>query len=169
MTMRTKAARVVLASSLAAAGFVATPVAVRAASETPEVLRPGLAVLQTLRQGLEALQLTTDQKAQIRQILQARKEELREAHERTFTTRQAVLEAIHRDTVEGPLIRARVSEAAEAAADAAVLRARVRAEVRAVLTAEQRQMADAQRQRFQALAGRVRAAVRAFVDQSTGS
>jgi Spy/CpxP family protein refolding chaperone len=169
MTMRTRTTQALLALTVAGAGIVVAPSAVRAAGEGPDVLRPGLAVLQTIREGLQALDLSTDQKARIRQILHARRGEIREAHDRVFAARQSVLDAIHQDTVDEALIRARVSEGAEATAEAAVLRARVRAEVRAVLTAEQRRTADAQRARFQALAGRVRAAVRAFVEESIGS
>ena len=164
MRMRTTTAAI-LAVSLAGA-LLAAPVAVRAAGEGPEAFRPGLAVLRSLRDGIHALDLSSEQKTRIREILRGRKHELREAHDRAFTAKQAVQDAIHQDTVDEALIRQRVQEAAEAAADVAVLHAHLRADVRAVLTAEQRRTADAQRARFRALIGRVRAAVRAFVDES---
>jgi Spy/CpxP family protein refolding chaperone len=90
-----------------------------------------------------ALGLTDAQDQQIKAILRSHREELGAVLERLRTAHDSVSQVVRQDDVDEALIRGRVQQATGALADLAVLHARVHHEVAAVLTAEQRQKAEA--------------------------
>ena len=104
--------------------------------------------LAMMRFGLGQLGLSTEQKQQVRSLLQERAAEFKSLGAQLRTARRAVNSAIANDETEGA-IRAASAEVAKVEADMAVLRAAVRKQVFAVLTPEQQ--AKAKELRLRAL------------------
>ena len=86
---------------------------------------------------LRRLDLTETQRAQVRQVMDGHRDELRAVGERLAAARKAQHDAVTAATLDEQAVRAKSAELAEVMADAAVLRARVHSEVFAVLTPEQ--------------------------------
>lgn len=92
---------------------------------------------------MRELDLTTQQRAQVKGILRSHRQEFQEIVERLHGVHEAVGEIAHRESVDEAAIRESVRGAVDPLGDLAVLHARVRHEIAGVLTAEQRQKADA--------------------------
>jgi periplasmic protein CpxP/Spy len=88
------------------------------------------------------LDLTDEQKAEIREILESHADEIKEAREAVAEKRQALRDLVHTDDVRARAIQRAADALGEAIGDAAVLRAEIRAEIRDVLTKEQQEQAD---------------------------
>jgi Spy/CpxP family protein refolding chaperone len=89
------------------------------------------------------LGLTPEQKARVKGILRSHREEFHEITERLHGVHDAVRQVAHQDAVDEAAIREKVGAAVEPLGDLAVLHARVRHEIHGVLTAEQREKAEA--------------------------
>jgi len=86
---------------------------------------------------LRQLDLTEDQRAQVRQVMDSHRDELRASGERVMAAHRAQNDAVTAAQFDEQAVRAKAAELAAAEADAAVLRAKVHSEVFAVLTPEQ--------------------------------
>ena len=86
---------------------------------------------------LRQLDLTDDQRAQVRQVMDSHRDELRAIGERLMAAHRAQRDAVTAAQFDEQAVRTRAAELAAAEADAAVLRAKVHSEVFAVLTPEQ--------------------------------
>jgi Spy/CpxP family protein refolding chaperone len=98
---------------------------------------------------LRQLDLSEEQRAQVRQVMEGHRDELRAVGERLRAAHQAQEVAVTAAQFDEGAVRARSAELAAVEADAAVLHARVHSEVFAVLTPEQQAKAaelKAQRQ-----------------------
>jgi periplasmic protein CpxP/Spy len=98
---------------------------------------------------LRQLNLTEQQRAQVRSIMESHQQEFRANGERMREAHRALHQVVTAPTVDESAIRAASSNLAEVMADGAVLRARVHSEVYALLTPEQRQRATELRQQFE--------------------
>jgi periplasmic protein CpxP/Spy len=98
---------------------------------------------------LRQLDLTDQQRAQVRTIMESHQQEFRALGERMREAHRALNQAVTAPAVDEGAIRAASATLAEAQADGAVLRARVHAEVFNVLTPEQQQRAGQLRQQFE--------------------
>lgn len=104
--------------------------------------------LLALHHAKQELGLTTDQEKQIKGILRSHREEFEGIVERLHAGHEAVRQAGDQATFDEAAIRDRVAEAVAPLGDLAVLHARVHREIGAVLTAEQRQKAEAFREKL---------------------
>jgi protein CpxP len=98
---------------------------------------------------LRGLDLTEDQHAQVRQVMQSHRDEFRAVGERLRAAERAQQDAVTATPFDENAVRARAAEVAAVQADEAVLRAKVHSDVFAVLTPEQQAKAaelKAQRQ-----------------------
>jgi len=98
---------------------------------------------------LRGLDLTEDQQAQVRQVMQSHRDEFRAVGERLRAAERAQQDAVTATPFDENAVRARAAEVAAVQADEAVLRAKVHSDVFAVLTPEQQAKAaelKAQRQ-----------------------
>jgi protein CpxP len=86
---------------------------------------------------LRQLDLTDDQRAQVRQVMDSHRDELRAIGERVRAAHRAQRDAVTAAQFDEQAVRTRAAELAAAEADAAVLHAKVHSEVFAVLTPEQ--------------------------------
>jgi Spy/CpxP family protein refolding chaperone len=86
---------------------------------------------------LRGLDLTEDQRAQVRQIMQGHRDEFRAVGERLQAAHRAQQDAVEATPFDENAVRARAADVAAIQADAVVLRAKVRSDVFAVLTPEQ--------------------------------
>jgi Spy/CpxP family protein refolding chaperone len=86
---------------------------------------------------LRGLDLTEDQRAQVRQVMQSHRDEFRAVGERLRAAQRAQQDAVTATPFDEQAVRARAAEVAAAQADEAVLRAKVHSDVFAVLTPEQ--------------------------------
>jgi periplasmic protein CpxP/Spy len=86
---------------------------------------------------LRGLDLTEDQRAQVRQIMQGHRDEFRAVSERLQAAHRAQQDAVTATPFDENAVRARAADVAAIQADAAVLRAKVHSDVFAVLTPEQ--------------------------------
>lgn len=86
---------------------------------------------------LRQLELTEDQRAQVRQVMDSHRDELRAIGERVMAAHRAQRDAVTAAQFDEQAVRTRAAELAAAEADAAVLHAKVHSEVFAVLTPEQ--------------------------------
>ena len=86
---------------------------------------------------LRGLDLTDDQRAQVRQVMEGHRDELRAISERVMAAHRAQDDAITAAQFDEQAVRAKSAELAAVEADAAVLRAKLHSEVFAVLTPEQ--------------------------------
>ena len=86
---------------------------------------------------LRQLDLSDEQRAQVRQVLESHREELRAVGQKLRAARRAQAEAATAAQFDEQAVRTRAAELAAVSADAAVLRARVHSEVFAVLTPDQ--------------------------------
>jgi Spy/CpxP family protein refolding chaperone len=84
------------------------------------------------------LNLTDSQKEQVKNILNAHREETRALADRARAAHQAVEEAVAAETFNEGTVRARAADAAAVDADMAVARANVYAQVLQILTADQK-------------------------------
>jgi periplasmic protein CpxP/Spy len=86
---------------------------------------------------LRQLDLTDEQRAQVRQVMDSHRDELRAIGERVMAAHGAQRAAVTAPQFDEQAVRTRAAELAAAEADAAVLQAKVHSEVFAVLTPEQ--------------------------------
>ncbi len=86
---------------------------------------------------LRQLDLTDDQRAQVRQVMDSHRDELRAVGERVRAAHRAQNDAVNAAQFDEQVVRTRAAELAAVQADAAVLQAKVHSEVFAVLTPEQ--------------------------------
>ena len=86
---------------------------------------------------LRGLDLTEDQRAQVRQIMQGHRDEFRAVEQRLQAAHRAQQEAVEATPFDENAVRARAADVAAIQADAVVLRAKVHSDVFAVLTPEQ--------------------------------
>lgn len=110
------------------------------------LLRPGDAA-RPLRMRASRLGLTDEQKAQMKAVAQAHRDQWRALAERAVTARQALRQAVTADAIDEAAIRLRSADVAAAEADIAIARAHARAEMFKVLTPEQQEKAKALRYR----------------------
>lgn len=97
---------------------------------------------------LRALDLTAEQKTEVKSILRSHRQEFREAADRLRAVHESVGKVAHQETIDEAAIRAGVAQALQPLGDLAVLHAKVQHEIHAVLTPEQRQKAEAMREKF---------------------
>lgn len=86
---------------------------------------------------LRGLDLTDDQRAQVRQVMQNHRDEFRAVGERLRAAERAQQDAITATPFDEQAVRARAAEVAAIQADEAVLRAKVHSDVFALLTPDQ--------------------------------
>ena len=86
---------------------------------------------------LRQLDLTDEQRAQVRQVMESHRDELRAVGERVMAAHRAQEDAVTAPQFDEQVIRAKSAELAAVEADAAVLRAKLHSEVFALLTPEQ--------------------------------
>ena len=96
---------------------------------------------------LQALNLTDDQKAQVRSVMESQRDQMQAMMQRQGPAHEALQAAIETSPLDESLIRARSAELAAVEADAAVLRARVRSEIVSLLTPEQQDAVSQMRAR----------------------
>jgi Spy/CpxP family protein refolding chaperone len=97
---------------------------------------------------LRALDLTDEQKTEVKSILRSHRQEFKDAAERLRAVHESVGKVAHQETIDEAAIRAGVAQALQPLGDLAVLHAKVQHEIHAVLTPEQRQKAEALREKF---------------------
>ena len=98
---------------------------------------------------LRQLDLTDEQRAQVRQVMESHRDEQRAIGERVMAAHRAQEDAVTAPQFDEQVIRTKSAELAAVEADAAVLQAKVHSEVFALLTPEQQAKAaelKAQRQ-----------------------
>jgi periplasmic protein CpxP/Spy len=116
----------------------------------PGMRRPGPGgpgLLGDIGLPLPMLNLSDEQKQQVKTVVDAHHDELRQLAGRIGPAHQALRQAMDTVPVDESLIRARTAELSAAEADGNVLRARVRAEILALLTPEQQQAVSQMRER----------------------
>ena len=86
---------------------------------------------------LRGLDLTEEQRAQVRQIMQGHRDEFRAVEQRLQAAHRAQQDAVEATPFDENAVRARAADVAAIQADAVVLRAKVHSDVFAVLTPEQ--------------------------------
>lgn len=87
--------------------------------------------------GFRELDLTDDQKAQVKTIVDSHQAEFQAVGEKMRAARNGMQALIEADMLDEAAVRAKSIEVAAAEADAAILNAKVRAQTLQVLTAEQ--------------------------------
>ena len=86
---------------------------------------------------LRQLDLTDDQRAQVRQVMDNHRDGLRAVGERVRAAHRAQNDAVNAAQFDEQVVRTRAADLAAVQADVAVLQAKVHSEVFAVLTPEQ--------------------------------
>lgn len=86
------------------------------------------------------LGVTEEQRAEIKAVVQAHREELVPAIKAAITRRQALREAVLADSPDEQSIRTAADELGKAVGDAAVIASRIAGEVKPILTQEQKTM-----------------------------
>ena len=114
----------------------------------------GVLPLAMIRRGLAQLDLSQEQKAQIRGIIEQHRQEFQALSQRAVPGRRALADAV--SSGDEGIIRQRVSELSAVQLDEALLAAKVRADVFKVLTPEQREKAAALRTKAEARVDRMR-------------
>jgi periplasmic protein CpxP/Spy len=114
---------------------------------------------------LRQLDLTDEQRAQVRQVMESHRDELRAIGEKLGAAHRAQNDAATAAPFDEQVVRAKAADVAAVAADAAVLHARVHSEVFAVLTPEQQAKAAELRAQRQARREQMRGQVRERVKQ----
>jgi Spy/CpxP family protein refolding chaperone len=148
MTITRIPAAVLLAAALSAA-FAADAFAVPGRPLAPA--GPAAIVLEAI----ERLDLSAAQRAEIRDIVGAHREELRGELAAVRSARSDLFDQIHADAFDEAAVRAQAAAVAAAEAELAVTRAGLVHELRAVLTEEQRQEVAAMRDTAKSLVGTV--------------
>jgi protein CpxP len=87
--------------------------------------------------GFRQLDLTDDQKAQLKKIAEARRNDFEAAGQKVRAAREGMQALIEADSINESAIRAKSAEIAAAEADVMILNAKVRQESLQVLTSEQ--------------------------------
>lgn len=87
--------------------------------------------------GFRELDLSDDQKAQVKSIVDSHQAEFKAVGDKMRAAREGMRALIEADTLDEAAVRAKSVEVAAAEADAAILNAKVRAQTLQVLTAEQ--------------------------------
>lgn len=87
--------------------------------------------------GFRQLDLSDDQKAQVKSIMDSHQAEFKAAGEKVGAAREALRTLLQADAIDETAIRAKSVEVANAEADASILGAKVRAQTLQVLTSEQ--------------------------------
>jgi periplasmic protein CpxP/Spy len=118
-------------------------------------------VMRLLRQ----LDLTDDQRAQVRQVMDSHRDALKAIGDRLQAAHRAQNDAVTAAQFDEQLVRAKAADLAAVMADAAVLHAKVHGEVFAVLTPEQQAKAAELKAQFQARAEQFRKQVRERVKE----
>jgi periplasmic protein CpxP/Spy len=114
---------------------------------------------------LRQLDLSDEQRAQVRQVMDSHRDELRAIGEKLGAAHRAQNEAATAVPFDEQVVRAKAADVAAVAADAAVLHARVHSEVFAVLTPEQQAKAAELKAQRQARREQMRERVRERVKQ----
>jgi Spy/CpxP family protein refolding chaperone len=105
---------------------------------------------------VQRLDLSIEQRAQVRSILERHRSTARSEREALRAVRRAQFEAVHSAAFDEERIRAAAADTARAQVDLVVTRARIASEMRALLTAEQRQELDEMLAEARARAERMR-------------
>lgn len=100
------------------------------------LIRDGLKRLIALR---DELNVTDEQRAHIRQVVQSRREELVPAVKNVMSKRQALQQAVLAESPDEEAIRAAADELGKSIGEAALVVSKVAAEVKPILTEEQKQ------------------------------
>ena len=108
----------------------------------------GMSPLAGLGLAVGRLDLTEEQRAQFRTIMQSHVTDWKELTDRMSKARQALNAAVAADIPDEPSIRERSAAVAAVQADLAVVRAKVRAEVFGILTPEQQERAKQMQQQM---------------------
>ena len=87
--------------------------------------------------GFRELDLSDDQKAQVKSIMDSHQAEFKAVGEKIAAAREAMRTVLEAETLDESAVRAKSVEVAAAEADAAILGAKVRAQTLQVLTSEQ--------------------------------
>lgn len=87
--------------------------------------------------GFRELDLSDDQKAQVKSIVESHEAEFKAAREKIGAARETLRQLLEADAIDESAIRAKNVEVANAEADAAILGAKVRAQTLQVLNSEQ--------------------------------
>ena len=95
--------------------------------------------------GFRNLDLTDDQKAQLKKIADARRNDFQAAAQKVRAAREGMRALVEADSIDESAIRAKSAEIAAAEADVMILNARVRQESLQVLTSEQQAKLKEQR------------------------
>jgi Spy/CpxP family protein refolding chaperone len=97
---------------------------------------------QRIARAVQRLDLSAEQRAQVRGVLDRHRSTVRDGREALRAVRRAQFEAVHGATFDEERIRAAAADTARAQTDVLVTRARIASEMRALLTADQRQELD---------------------------
>ena len=87
--------------------------------------------------GFRELDLSDDQKAQVKSIMESHQAEFKAVGDKIAAAREAMRTVLEAETLDESAVRAKSVEVAAAEADAAILGAKVRAQTLQVLTSEQ--------------------------------
>lgn len=111
---------------------------------TPVLASPDRAAQRRERfaRTMQRLDLSVDQRAQVRGILDRHRSTVRDEREALRAVRRAQFEAVHAAAFDEERIRAAAADTARAQVDLVVTRARIASEMRALLTPAQRQELD---------------------------
>ena len=102
--------------------------------------------------GFRDLDLSDDQKAQLKKIVDARRSDFEAAGKKVGAAREGMRALVEADSIDESAIRAKSAEIAAAEADVMILNAKVRQESLQVLTAEQQAKLKEQRNNRQGAA-----------------
>ena len=114
---------------------------------------------------LRQLDLTDEQRAQVRQVMDSHRDALKAIEERLQAAHRAQNDAVTAAQFDEQLVRTKAADLAAVMADAAVLHARIHGEAFAVLTPEQQAKAAELKAQFQARADQFRQQVRERVKE----
>jgi periplasmic protein CpxP/Spy len=114
---------------------------------------------------LRQLDLTEEQRAQVRQVMDSHRDALKAIGDRLQAAHRAENDAVSAAQFDEQLVRTKAADLAAVMADAAVLHAKVHSEVFAVLTPEQQAKAAELKAQFQARAEQFRQRVRERVKE----
>ena len=114
---------------------------------------------------LRQLDLSDEQRAQVRQVMESHSDALKALGDRLQAAHRAENDAVTAAQFDEQLVRAKAADLAAVMADASVLHARIHGEVFAVLTPEQQAKAAELKAQFQARAEQFRQQVRERVKE----
>ena len=114
---------------------------------------------------LRQLDLTEEQRAQVRQVMDSHRDELRAVGEKLRAAHKAQQSAVTAAQFDEQAVRAQAADLATLTADAAVLQAKLHSEVFAVLTPDQQAKAAELKAQREARRSQVRERVRDRVKQ----